>query len=173
MQPVAKTFSLLLGTTWFPVAWLAYFFVPDYFPFVDNIEYAYDIAAYYLVDIPHHHSIPRPQLRLLSVCYIYIFFGIVFFCFSAITQRCRQASISSGSSLAHDVYIRTDVYISREDAALQQNAISSTILPVPIGKFKLTSRRSTSQENKASQKTSVDITDSGSIKNIKSKAKKL
>eukprot|EP00946_MAST-07B_sp_MAST-7B-sp1_P002608 g2608.t1 len=145
---VASVIRVALLLTFAPVAWLAFVFVPANFPFAEIWDYAYDVGAYYLVDLPYHAHVPRPHLRFYFVCYLYAGLAVLTFVLEQIatwaypttpaaaasgtpTTASGIVSVSDKSDESFEFYVRTDIYSSRQDALAQCNSLSSSIASLP------------------------------------------
>ena len=119
-------YALLL--TFAPVAWLAFVYVPVWFPFAESWDYAYDVGAYYLVDVPYHAHVPRPYLRLYFVCYLYATLATLTLILEGLaTHTCHRNAVGTTFVKADGlprIYVRTVVYASEQDARGQRNPIS-------------------------------------------------
>ena len=146
---LASVLRAALLLTLAPVAWLAFVFVPANFPFAESWDYAYDVGAYYLVDVPYHAHVPRPYLRLYFVCYLYAGLAVLTFILERVAAwadpTTSEAAASGTTPTATSdtlatpgkpgdsfkFYVRTDVYSSRQDALAQCNSLSSSIASLP------------------------------------------
>jgi hypothetical protein len=103
---------------------------PPYVPYQSRVEYWLDSGAYHLVDVPYHHQVPNPTLRILITIYSFalLFLGIHCVQFCAVCCCATNTAASAPSSTL--VYVRTDTYLTLEDATNCRHPISSHIIKV-------------------------------------------
>jgi hypothetical protein len=121
---------LLFFSLFFVTSHFAFNSTPPYVPYQSRVEYWLDSGAYHLVDVPYHHQVPNPTLRILITIYSFalLFLGIHCVQFCAVCCCATHTAASAPSSTL--VYVRTDTYLTLEDATNCRHPISSHIIKV-------------------------------------------
>ena len=121
---------LLVGSA---ASYFALHSFPKSIPFHTQLEYFYDLGAFYSVDLPYHSQIPNPTLRFYFNAYLFMtLITLLYFLDAARVACCGGQSHGSpaSSTTSARFFVRTDTYMTMSDAQQQQSPISTKIMKV-------------------------------------------
>ena len=98
---------------------------PPYVPYQSRVEYWLDSGAYHLVDVPYHHQVPNPTLRILITIYSFalLFFGIHCVQFCAVCCCAANTAASSPSAVCFFTPLSPHCPVARFNFTLLRQSI--------------------------------------------------
>ena len=121
---------LLVGSA---ASYFALHSFPKSIPFHTQLEYFYDLGAFYSVDLPYHSQIPNPTLRFYFNAYLFITLITLLYFLDAARVACcggQHHGSPASSTASARFFVRTDTYMTMSDAQQQRSPISTNIMKV-------------------------------------------